>query len=81
MRRDAHIKGGLCSWQMIWRKTNSRVVRVDSLDNRVDSSVRAAKRAANTGQGGQQSGQQNQQKKGGQGQNEEDENQGQRRAS
>ncbi len=34
-----------------------------------------------SGQSGQQSGQQNQQKKGGQGQNEEDDNLGQRRAS
>ena len=34
-----------------------------------------------SGQSGQQSGQQNQQKKGGQGQNEEDDNIGQRRAS
>jgi hypothetical protein len=41
----------------------------------------SGQKGGQTGQGGQQSGQQNPQKKGGQGQNEEDDNIGQRRAS
>lgn len=41
----------------------------------------SGQKGGQTGQSGQQSGQQNPQKKGGQGQNEEDDNIGQRRAS
>lgn len=44
-------------------------------------SGQSGQKSGQTGQGGQQSGQQNPQKKGGQGQNEEDDNLGQRRAS
>ena len=82
MRRDAHLKGGLFSWQMIWIKTDSKAISLDS--RRTVRSVRPKERPNRPEPVSRtQQNQQNQQKKGGQGQNEEDENQGQgqRRAS
>ena len=81
MRRDAHLQGGLFMADDMEKNRQQG----GQSGQQGGQSGQYGQKGGQTGQGGQQSGQQsgqqNPQKKGGQGQNEEDDNIGKRRAS